>query len=85
LYKYILIIVVVLSLSLVYTITSWWNVDYTVQENHCTVADLVDDPATVESAIQKFGPHKNYLITVDGRVLVRVDGKWLRLHYNKEG
>lgn len=84
-HKHILLIIIVLSLSFVCSTICWWNVRYTVQKNNCTINDLVDDPAAVEAAVQKMGPYKSYLITSDGKLLVKVDNKWLRIHYEKEG
>jgi hypothetical protein len=82
-HKHILLILIILSLSFVCSTICWLNLLYPVQKNHCTVYDLVDDPAAMERAILKMGPLYNYTISPDGPVkgkgylgeLKRPDGK----------
>jgi len=59
----------------------WLNTTYPVQQNTCSVSDLVDDPSALERAVQKMGPRYTYIITVDGKLLVKIDNKLLRLNY----
>jgi hypothetical protein len=68
------IIIIIITLS-------WWYKPVQVQVNPCTIADLVDDPSAIDRAVQKMGPRYTYIVTVDGKLMVKIDNKWLRLHY----
>ena len=85
-HKYILLILIVLSLSFVCSTICWLNLQYPVQKNHCTVYDLVDDPAAMERAILKMGPLYNYTVSPDGTLKVnKGDDNWLVLNYKEGG
>jgi hypothetical protein len=84
-HKHILFISVILLLSVVCSTVCWLDLQFPVQKNTCKIEDLVEDPSAVRTAILKMGPYKQYIITADGKLLVEVNNKWLRLHYNKEG
>jgi uncharacterized membrane protein len=68
------IIIIIITLS-------WWYKPVQVQVNTCTISDLVDDPSAIDRAVQKMGPRYTYIVTVDGKLMVKIDNKWLRLHY----
>lgn len=63
---------------------SWYFTPTYALYNNCALSDLVEDPSAVEDAILKMGPYRNYLITPDGRLLVKERGQWLRLRYERE-
>jgi hypothetical protein len=83
-HKYVSFIFVILFLSVICSTICWLNLQFPVRRNTCTISDLVEDPSAVEAAINKMGPYKTYLITTDGRLLVKHNNKWLRLHYKGE-
>jgi len=69
--KYISILI--LGLAAVW----WWNfAEYRVQPG---VAKLCPD--NIKKSIYKMGPDKNYKILADGRLMVEVNGVWLKLKY----
>jgi len=60
---------------------SWVGQPRYVQVNPCTIEDLVEDPSAIDRAVDKMGPLYSYIITIDGKLLVKLDSKWLRLNY----
>ena len=77
-YRCILII-----LALLFSIfVRWYNEPTYVQENTCTITDLVDNPKAIEKATLRMGPSYNYMIDPDGTLRVNTgNGKWLKLKY----
>lgn len=60
---------------------SWITQPRYAQVNPCAISDLVEDPSAIDRAVEKMGPRYSYIVTVDGKLLVKLDSKWLRLHY----
>ena len=82
-YKYILIVVLLITLHSI-IIVYWLSVPTHTLSNSCTINDLVDSQIDMEKAIRKMGPYYNYSIAPDGTLRVnRGDGRWLKLKYRK--
>ena len=80
--KIILIIVIWILISFV-LFMNWYNKPAYVQENNCSIEDLVnqEDIEKIEKAINKMGPYYQYIIETDGALKVKVDKQWLILKY----
>jgi len=75
-WRYIIIILTLLLSILV----RWYQEPAYVQENQCTINDLVDNIEALERAYRKVGPLYSYTIDPDGTLRVdRGDGKPLNV------
>ena len=76
--KYLFTLLLILFVLFVH----WFNEPIIVQQNPCSIEDLVDNPEDVEKAIRKMGPRYQYTISPDGTLKVnKGDGKWKTLKY----
>jgi len=81
-HKFGLIISITILVILLLATSMWYDAPVYVQDNPCTIEQLVDDPSRIDAAVKKIGPYYDYTITPDGKLYVnKGDGKWLRLKY----
>jgi beta-lactam-binding protein with PASTA domain len=73
------IIILILLFSI---FVRWYQEPSYIQENQCTIEDLVDDIEALEKAMLKMGPLYQYTVDTDGTLRVnRGDNKLLKVRY----
>lgn len=73
--------ILIISVILTALFTWWYEKPVYVQQNPCTIQDLVDDPELIETAVKKMGPKYQYRVHPDGTLKVKLDEEWLVLKY----
>jgi len=77
-FRYAIIILILLFSIFV----RWYQEPSYIQENQCTIEDLVDDIEALEKATLKMGPLYQYTVDTDGTLRVnRGDDKLLKVRY----
>jgi len=72
----------ILLTCLIGLFTWWYNKPAYIQENNCSIEDIVGDPKNMEKAINEMGPYYQYIIETDGTLRIKVDKEWLILKYS---
>ena len=75
----ITLLLFLLAYALVIVYVDWSSAHIFVQPNIARVCS-----AEIKKAMLKMGPYKEYRILADETLQVKVNGKWLRLRYEKK-